>query len=250
MSETKETKQRGKKPLCIIGTARSTADAPYDLKIDNDYMYDIWGINTALVKEDVKRMDVCFEMHPKRYWGQLPVMERLVNFNGTVYMQHHYKEVPNSKAYPRESIKEKYHWEPMGEKFYVTNTIVYMFLLALEKGYTDISFYGIHMSHATEYAYQRSCISWALGIVHGYILMGKKYKITIPAESALLKAEYEYGYEEPTQMMDFLKGRQEGMKNGIKEADDQITSLNISKWKTIGAMSEAKLIFEKAAGWM
>ncbi len=250
MSETKETKQRGKKPLCIIGTARSSADAPYDLKIDDDYMYDIWGINTALVKEDVKRMDICFEMHPKRYWGQLPVMERLVNFNGTVYMQDHYKDIPNSKSYPRATIKEKYYWEPMGEKFYATTTIIYMFLLALEEGYTDISLYGIHMSHATEYAYQRSCISWALGIVHGYVLMGKKYKITIPDESQILKAEYEYGYEEPTRAMEFLAGRQEGMQNGINEANDKIRSLQTSVDRTIGAKAEAKLLYEKMAGWM
>lgn len=248
MSEV--NKPQGRKPLCIIGTATSSADAPYDLKIDDDYMYDIWGINTALVKEDVKRLDICFEMHPKRYWGKLPVLERLNNFKKPVYMQDHYKDIPNSKPYPREAIKEKYQWEPMGEKFYATNTIVYMFLMALEEGYTDISLYGIHMSHNTEYAYQRACVSWALGIVHGYILCGKKYKITIPEESALLKAEYEYGYEEPTRAMEYLQGRQAGMKKGIDEAQAQIKNLQSSVDKTIGAQSEAKLMYEKMAGWM
>ena len=46
-------KQRGKKPLCIIGTAKSSADAPYDLKIDDDYMreriIDITDINKRLI---------------------------------------------------------------------------------------------------------------------------------------------------------------------------------------------------------
>lgn len=248
--EDKKT-QGGKKPLCIIGTASTSKDAPYDMQLDGtEYVYDIWGINTALVKEDVKRMDACFEMHPKRYWGLQAVTERLKEFGGPVYMQDHYEEIPNSLAYPRDAIKKKYLWEPMGEKFYVTNTIVYMFLMALEEGYTDISFYGIHMSHATEYAYQRACVSWVLGIVHGYILMGKKYKIYIPPESQLMRAEYEYGYEEPTKAMDYLKGRQAGMQKGIDDANAQINNLTISKYRTEGAMSEDKHIYEKMAGWM
>ncbi len=243
--------QGGKKPLCIIGTAASSKDAPYDMQLDDEeYVYDIWGINTALVKEDVKRMDVCFEMHPKRYWGQQAVTERLKDFGGPVYMQDHYDEIPNSKAYPREAIKKKYHWDCMGDNLYVTNTIVWMLLMALEEGYTDISIYGVHMSHNTEYAYQRASCSWILGIIHGWILDGKPYKLFIPDESQLLKAEYEYGFDEPTKMMDYLMGRQQGMDKGIADATAQIKSLQSSIDKTLGAKSEAKLLYEKAAGWM
>lgn len=241
---------KGKKPLCIIGTAGTSKDAPYDMQLNGEeYVYDIWGINTALVKEDVKRLDVCFEMHPKRYWGLPAVTDRLNDFGGRVIMQDHYDEIEHSEAYPRETIKKKYHLDVMGDNIYVTNTITWMLLLALEEGYTDISLYGIHMAHDTEYAYQRASCSWVLGIIHGWILMGNPYKIFIPEESQLLKAEYEYGFDEPTKMMQFLKGRQEGMKNGIQEANNQINSLNISKWKTEGAMSEAQLLYEKSAGW-
>lgn len=250
MTESKKA-QRPKKPLCIIGTASSCGDAPYDLKLagEDDYMYDIWGINTALVNEKVKRLDVCFEMHPKRYWGQLPVMERLNDFGKRVVMQEHVKEIPNSEAYPREAIKKKYHIDAMGENLYATNTVTWMILLALEEGYTDISLYGIHMAHETEYAYQRASCSWILGVIHGWILDGKPYKITIHEHSELLKAAYEYGFDEPTKAMQFLEGRQQGMRAGIEQANSQIKSLEISKWKTEGAMSEAKLLYEKMAGW-
>jgi len=243
--------QRPKKPLCIIGTAETSKDAPYDLKLEgeDDYMYDIWGINTALTKPDVTRMDVCFEMHPKRYWGQLPVQQRLNGFEGRVIMQEHTDLIPKSEAYPYDEIKKKYYIDAMGENLYVTNTITWIILMALEAGYTDISLYGIHMSHNTEYAYQRASCSWILGIIHGWILDGKPYKLYIPSESELLKAEYEYGYDEPTKMMEYLKGRQAGMRAGIDQADSQIRSLEISKWKTEGALSEAKLIHDKAAGW-
>ena len=247
MKEVK--KPQGRKPLCIIGTASTSGDAPYDLKIDDEYMYDIWGINTALVKPDVKRLDVCFEMHPKRYWGLLPVMQRLNDFDGKIVMQEHNPEIPKSEAYPYEAIKKKYHLDAMGENLYVTNTITWMILMALEEGYTDISLYGIHMSHATEYAYQRASCSWVLGIIHGWILDGKPYKLTIPKESQLLKAEYEYGFKEPTRTMEYLQGRQEGMKKGIDEVNEKINSLTASKLRTEGALSEAKHIYEKVAGW-
>jgi len=244
-----KTAQRPKKPLCIIGTASTSKDAPYDLKIDDEYMYDIWGINTALVKPDVERLDVCFEMHPKRYWGQLPVMQRLNDFDGRIVMQDHYDQIPKSEAFPREAIKKKYHLDAMGENLFVTTTMVYMVLLAIEEGYTDISLYGVHMAHETEYAYQRSSMSWVLGIIHGWILDGKNYKITLPEESEILKAEYEYGYDEPTKAMQYLQGRQQGMQAGIDQANNEIKSLEIRKWKTEGAMSEVKHIHDKLAGW-
>lgn len=248
MKEVK--KAQGRKPLCIIGTAGTSKDAPYDMQVDGDeYVYDIWGINTALVKEDVKRIDVCFEMHPKRYWGQTMVTDRLNEFGGTVYMQDHYDSIPKSVAYPREAIKKKYHLDVMGDNLYVTNTIVWMLLLALEEGYTDISLYGIHMAHQTEYAYQRASCSWVLGIIHGWILQGLDYKLTIPEESQLLQAEYEYGFDEPTKAMDYLMGRQQGMDKGIAEATAQMKSLQTSIDKTLGAKAEAKLLYEKMAGW-
>ena len=247
MAENKKTQRR--KPLCIIGTASTCGDAPYDMEIDGEYVYDIWGINTALVNEKVKRMDACFDMHPKRYWGQQGVTDRLNDFGKRVIMQDHYDQIPLSEAFPMEAIKKKYHLDVMGDNLYVTNTVTYMILLALEEGYTDISLYGIHMAHETEYAYQRASCMWILGIIHGWILEGKDYKLTLPEESQLFKAEYEYGYGEPTKAMNFLKGRQEGMRLGIEQANSQIKSLEISKWKTEGAMAEAQLLYEKMAGW-
>ena len=133
MSETKKAK--GRKPLCIIGTASTSGLAPYEeIESDGSYTYDIWGINTALVKDDVKRLDVCFEMHPKRYWGQQAVTERLKEFEKPVYMQDHYEQIPNSISYPREAIKKKYHLDSMGDNLYVTTTMVWMILFALEEG--------------------------------------------------------------------------------------------------------------------
>jgi len=245
----KVEKKEVKKPLCIVGTALSSGDAPYDLEIDGDYMYDIWVGGNALAKKDVKRADVAFELHPIRYWGQLAIMQKLVEYDIPICMQQHNKEIPKSYAYPREEVKKMFHHKAMGDNLFATNTITWMILCALYEGYTDISLYGIHMAHETEYAYQRASCAWVMGIIHGYILAGKKYKFFIHDSSSVMRAEYEYGFDEPTQTMQYLEGRQEGMKKGIAEADAQIKSLEVSKYRTEGAMSEAAHIYKKIAGW-
>ena len=249
MKKVSKENKGAKRPLCIIGTATSSGKAPYDYEIDGEPIYEIWAINTALVKDDVKRVDRVFEMHPKRYWGQVPVLERLNNFDGPVYMQDHYDEITNSVAYPHDEVKEKFHLGVMGDNLYVTNTITWMILCALYEGYTDISLYGVHMAHETEYAYQRSSCSWVLGIIHGWIMEGKPYKLTIAEESSLLKAEYEYGFDEPTKAMQYLDSRIKGFDAGIKEANEKITDLNRRKLMTEGAKLEAKHLYEKLAGW-
>lgn len=243
-------KQRGKKPLCIIGTAETRGNAPYDMQIDEDYVYDIWGCGTVTGFPEVKRVDVLFELHPKRYWGDVMVTERLNRFEGhTIYMQDINPDVPKSVKFPRDEIKKKYHLPVMGENLYITNTITWMLLMALEQGYTDISLYGIHMSHGTEYAYQRSSCSWVLGIIHGWILDGKPYKLTIPEQSSLLKAEYEYGFDEPTKQIAYLDGRIQGLKMGADGARSEISRLQASLYRNEGAISEAQNMYNKVAGW-
>jgi len=233
-----------KPPLCILGTAESLSEAPF-----GDETVEMWAAGTAIAFPACERADRVFELHPRRYWGAPNVMERYVEFKGEVIMQDHYDEIPNSVAYPYDAIKKQFYLETMGPNLYVTNTITWMILLAIQEGYTDISLYGVHMSHETEYAYQRSSCSWALGIIHGMILSGKPYRLHIAEASAILKAEYEYGYDEPTRTMQYLKGRLDGLSAGVKEAETNIKSLNERKLRTEGAISEAKHIYEKISGF-
>lgn len=240
----------GKPPLVIIGTASSAGAAPYEVKKENgEYLYEIWCGGTAPTKPDVLRYDRVFEMHPKRYWGQLPVTERYASLKCPVYMQDHYKEIPTSVAYPYEEVREKFYLQAMGDNLYVTNTITWMILLALHEGYRDISIYGVHMAHESEYAYQRSSCSWALGILHGLKLAGEDIKLYIHEESSILKAEYEYGYGEPTRQMQYVKSRIDGFRAGIQEARGNMNNLQIRIHKTEGAIEEAKHIYDKLAGF-
>ena len=241
-----KVKQGGiKPPLCILGTAPSLVEAPF-----GDETVEFWAVPGVLSNTDAAAaIDVLFELHPERWWRQPVVMEQLEDFGKTVFMQDAYPEIPNSVKFPREELKNKYILDCMGGTLYVTNTITWMILKAIEDGYTDISLYGVHMSHDTEYAYQRASCTWALGIIHGYILQGLPYRLTIADQSQILRAEYEYGFDEPTKMMEYLQGRVAGMNAGISDAGNQITALKERQLRTEGAISEANHILSKMAGW-
>lgn len=239
----------GKPPLCIVGTAGSSGEAPYDEEIDGKYVYEIWAGGTAQVKEDVTRIDRLFEMHPSRYWGNVSVQGRMNEFHGPIYMQDKYDAIPNSVAYPYDEIRKKFYLPTMGDNLYVTNTITWMILLAIQEGYKDISIYGVHMAHETEYAYQRSSCSWALGILQGLQMMGEDIKLYIHPDSSLLRAEYEYGYGEPTKEMMYLKSRVDNFRAGINQARKEIDGLQVRVYKTEGAIAEAQHIYDKLAGF-
>lgn len=242
MGESK--KRGGKPPLCILGTASSLPQAPWE-----DETIEFWGVSPVLAREDTKRLDRAFEMHPRRYWGEPQVLQRLTDFDGPVYMQAHNDEVPNSVAYPYDEVREMFYLPVMGENLFVTNTITWMLLLAIYEGYRDIMLFGIHMAHETEYGYQQASCSWALGILHGMKLKGDPVHLQIANDSELLTARYEYGYGEPTQSMRWVQNRINGMKKGVSEAQSRIKELNERKLRTEGAITEAQNIYEHLAGF-
>jgi len=240
-----KAKQEGtKRPLCIVGTAPSIKDTPFD-----DESFEIWAISTALTREECGRVDRAFEMHPRRYWGIPAVTERLNEFAGPMYMQDHYDEIPNSVKFNYAEVREKYYHPTMGDNIFVGTTMVWMILLALYEGYTDISLYGVHMAHDTEYINQRATVGWALGLIQGMQLAGMPYRFWVHPDSQALKVWFEYGYGEETQTMQYLEQRKKGMELGIKQAQAQIDDLQRRKWMTEGAVSEVTHLYEKTAGF-
>ena len=228
-NDRKKPESEKKKSLVILGTAGTMGAAPWD-----DKKFEIWAVSPAAAYESFKRADRLFEMHPRRYFGQGAVLERLIDFDGPVYMQDHYPEIPNSVAYPREEVKEKYHIPAMGDNLYVTNTITWMILLALYEGYRDINFFGVHMAHDTEYYYQQPSCAWALGMAQA---MG--CTIWLPKESEVLKARFEYGFDEPTDAIRRLDARIKGLSDGIDNGRKEMQSLHDRIKATEGAKQEA-----------
>ena len=225
--------------VALVGTASTMKAAPFD-----DKNIDIWACSPALPSPDCTRVDVTFEMHPYRYYGMPNVTERLLNFDGPVYMQDHYELIPNSIPYPYDEVKKEFYLQSMGQNIYVTNTITWMILLAIYQGYEDISLFGVHMAHDTEYIYQQPSCSWALGLAQG-----RGISIWLPKESSLLKARYEYGYGEPTKFMSHAEDRTTGLRKGVQELAGQLNSVASQKMKTEGALSEAEYWLAYLSGY-
>ena len=239
-----------KKKLCILGTAPSWQQAPF-----GDDSFEMWA-PTGLIAlatdtvEKPQKIDRLFELHP---WyevrSMLPLLGLLETIETPVYMQDVIPEVPASVKFPRDEVKQMFHLETMGPNVYVTNTITWMILLGIYEGYTDFAIFGVHMEHESEYAYQRSSCSWALGIIHGKMLAGLPYRLHIPEESALLKAEYEYGFGQPTKLMMELDLRKRRLQAGVESVDNQMMSLQQSRWRTEGAVEECLYWHDKIMGY-
>lgn len=226
------------KSLAICGTAPSLKAAPFD-----NPNFEIWACSPALPSPDLKRADLSFEMHPKRYYGMPNVTDRLINFQKPVYMQDFIDIVPNSIPYPREAIKAEFELGCMNGVLYATNTISWMILLAIYLGYEDLNLFGVHMAHQSEYGYQQPSCSWALGIAQG-----RGCSIWLPKESTLLHARYEYGYDEPTKLMDTIEQRVQELTMGAKQLHGQIEDIAVKKAKTEGALLEAQHWYRHVAG--
>jgi hypothetical protein len=216
--------------LAILGTAPSRSQAPF-----HDKDITIWGVSGTQKANDVERVDVLFELHPKRYWGIPAVMANLKEFDGNVVMQDHYDDIPKSVAYPYNEVKERFYIPAMGANLYVTNTITWMMLKGILDGFDDFQLYGVHMEHETEYAYQQPNVAWAAGIIQGLGL-----RLYVAGESTLLKARFEYGFHEPTALMRAITDRQEALSNGVEQEKRKMTAAKENMLRTEGAMQEAE----------
>lgn len=191
------------KKVAIVGCSDTKGLAPYD-----DKSWEIWAMNNAF---HTTRQDAWFEIHPIKcedgkffrrklikpgvfewspeFRGQpmKDYMAYLAKLDCPVYMQQHWDAIPKSEPYPIDDIVRRF-----GN--YFTNSVSYMIALAIVQGATDIGCYGVDMATGTEYGPQRPSCEWMLGIAAGLGV-----KLTIPAESDLLKTNFLYGFQEREQ---------------------------------------------------
>ena len=219
--------------VIILGTAHTHAQAPLD-----EPGFDRWAVSPWASREDTdtSKCDVLFELHPPRYWKRPEILERLRAFDGPVMMQEQYDEVPNSVRYPIERVRETFQIEAMPD-LYVTNTISYMIALAYIKGFDEYHLYGVHMSHHTEYGYQKPNCEYYLGF-----LAAQGKKIVLPPGGALLKAPYLYGYDEPWEDMAALSHDYEMFGKDIEGLQGKIRELEKERWQKEGAKEYARAI--------
>jgi hypothetical protein len=206
--------------VCITGFAESSRELanfePPDVEV--------WGLNRCY--SFLKRWDRWFELHDEdTYRGRngkrdAQYMDMLKQSKVPVYMLQPEPEIPGVVLYPRAEIVARW-------RDYFTSSIAYMLALALYEGYKEIHLTGIEMASFSEYANQRNCIEYWLGVADG---LGVKCRI--PDTSPILKA--------PVYGVDNVKGPkaigQKRLKQFIEEQVKKAAEIN----GILGCISELR----------
>jgi hypothetical protein len=209
--------------LCIIGSAPTKGDAPY-----NDSSFDIWAISGAAFSESldgvrkpdtednswncVPRVDVFFEMHKR--WHYEPKLDKLKTCGCPVIMQRKEWDIPTSEAYPADEIAEA-----LGEDF--SSSIAYMLAYGVYLGYKEIRLYGVVLLHQTEYIRQRPSVKYYMGVARA-----KGITVWAPPETQLTTPGWRYGYDDHDFLCWQIMQKKETINEDIKS---QTALLNANK---------------------
>lgn len=190
--------------IALLGSAPSSvAIAPYD-----DPSWKIWGCSPGCFPY-ARRWDVWFEIHR---WQKAPwFSNEYIQFMASkpenpVYMIRPVPEIPNSVAYPKEEMVAKFG------PWFMNSTISWMFALAIHQGATEIGLWGIDMSAAEEWIYQRAGCQF---FIHMAKMSG--IKVHLPPESDLNRPAPLYGYSEEDPQFIKLHARKAELQIRISE---------------------------------
>lgn len=210
-----------KKKLCILGTAWSCKDAPYD-----DPDFDFWGVAHCLMLPQIKKMDAVFEVHLKSIWEKeinpmtnKPIIMSANDRNDvkTVFLHNVDSEISKSVEFPRDELEKKYKkYIPESDMFYATNSIVWMIILGIEYGYQEIHMYGVHLECDQEWAFERPCVEFWMGIAAG---MGIKINVATAAD--VCRGSHIYGYAEIETQRKKILSRIEGFSSRLADMHRQ-----------------------------
>lgn len=219
-----------RKKLAIVGFAPSSyKDAPF-----MNPEWEVWGLNEAYTLPGFSRADRWFELHIRQEVDISTRDPNHVNWlrsrrDMPIYMIRQFPDIPMAVEYPIRDIVQ--HW---GQ--YLTNSITYEILLAVEEGFETIGVWGVDMAmggvygQPSEYAEQRPSCEWALGIAQG-----RGIHVYIPPASDLLKAPGLYGWEgDGSQMRMKIRGRSIELQGRIQGLAQQLGVLDQNRIAAIG----------------
>lgn len=202
---------RAKKPACVI--VGFTDHRVHAFALDRS-RFALFGLNEMHRYHQPELFDCWFEIHdydgslenfskPEKDGGDpehIKGMAAMGNIGMPVFMQAHHQEIPSSVPFPKEFVERDL---PDGLGLYKTSCPAWELGLALALGFEEIHLYGIDMAQETEYAEQRNCVEFLLGIA-----VGRGVKIHIPTNSDILHCFGQYAFgEEGEQIAGRLKDR-------------------------------------------
>jgi hypothetical protein len=133
---------------------------------------DIWMFNEAARQPWVKRCDAVFQMHSPTIWRNPVNRNDPQHYDWlksqteiTVYMQDVYPDIPMSKAYPLQGVRDMLSGS---DNHFLTSSVPQAIALAAYMGiYDRIEIYGVAMETSTEYQFQREGVAFWIGFLQG-----------------------------------------------------------------------------------
>jgi hypothetical protein len=170
--------------VAIVGKAPSSRDlAPY-----TDESWEIWTLSDLVPLGQSPRFTRHFELHPFDWLSQrqddyFKWLKGISDEPVYVRSEIEAEQLPAGVALPVDELTAKY-----GR--YFTNTVSWMIATAIEAGPKEIGVWGVDMAQEPEYKAQRPSCEYFLGWARGAGI-----KVTIPAQSDLLKSARLYGID-------------------------------------------------------
>lgn len=181
----------GKKRVAIVGFCQTNRDrTPY-----HDPEFEIWGLNRGGIF--MARADRWWDMHSPtiRGWNHRRPgdhMEWLAKFPGPVYLHEADPAIPNSITFPLAEIAADlgeniyrldaaWNLTDSKDRPYCDSSIAYEIALAIHEGFEEIWVVGVDLSTESEYVWQRSGVSFLLGVA-----AGRGIKVVLPDNCPLL----------------------------------------------------------------
>lgn len=198
------------KKIAIVGSAPSSAGlAPYD-----DESWEIWACSGGTLPY-AKRVTLWFELHdwkpdPSVYGWRPEYVEWLRKAPVPVVMRQAVPDVPSSIGYPEDAARREF-----GDSFW-TSSVAWMMAAAILQNPEEIALFGIDMAARTEYEGQRSG-------VHFFAHMARQrgIKVTVPAQSDLLRPPPQYGMRADSPMVVKLMTRQKELQQRLGTLQQQ-----------------------------
>ena len=190
------TQRAGKRVVALVGMAPSSCSlAPYD-----EPGVEVWALNEMHTFSWMKRATRWFQMHksssymrPMAKRGQKGHWEWLQKKRDIpIYMLWTDARIPDSVEYPLDEVVGRFFknlYKGEARVKYFTSTLSYMIALALLEGFERIELYGFEMAATDEFAPQKSCAEFWLGLA-----MGLGVEIYLPPSCELLWGPL-YGYQ-------------------------------------------------------
>ena len=229
------SEDRKDKRICIVGTAPTWVDAPWD-----DPSIEMWLLNDMHVLKP-KRADRWFDLHPfdkfhfstpgkKVLKHDVPAgafirpaghIEWLRSQTIPVYVQDAtWLGTPNARTFPREDVIKA-----VGPHF--ASSPAWMVGLALMEGATEIQIFGIHLATEWEYLKQKPNMAFLLGLA-----AGRGVRIVVPKTAPLLRESHQYAYQDDPDVPKITVQRQiEGLQQQLAIVQRQIAARKWYQWR-------------------